>query len=328
MKNFEVIFHNLLKCKISRKKFLKTGIFSLILLSKGNPFADILKAFAKEEISSGRVKSSTKGAHDLVVAKGQYPYIMTKEAIKAMGGMAKFVKKGSVVLIKPNIGWDRSVEQAANTNPEVVAALIDLSHEAGAKRVNVFDASCNDAKRCYANSGVQQKAKEHGANIFFPSSWNVVMAKFAHTSPMENWPVYREALECDTFINVPILKHHGLTGLTLSMKNLMGVCSGNRGQIHYGIGKKLVDITGFINPDLTVIDAYRVLLRHGPQGGDLADVALKNTVIVGTDPTLSDAFACTLMDVDPLSVSYIQEASQRGFGSIDLAKADILHINT
>ena len=328
MNNFESFFLKVLKYKISRKKFLKSGILSILFLSKSNPFSDILKAFAKEDISSGRIKSSIKGAHDLVVAKGQDPYHMTIEAIKAMGGMSRFVKKGSVVLIKPNISWDRSVEQAANTNPEVVAALIDLCFESGAKRVNVFDNSCNDAKRCYANSGVEQKAKEHGANIFFPSSWNVVKAKFAHKSPMENWPVYREALECDTFINVPILKHHGLAGLTISMKNLMGICSGNRGKIHYEIGAKLVDITGFINPDLTVVDAYRVLLRHGPQGGDIADVALKNTVIVGTDPTLTDTFACTLMDVDPLSISYIKEASRRGFGSVDLAKADILHIKT
>ena len=326
MKNLEGFFRKLLKYRISRKKFMKAGILSLIFAGKGDFFADILPAFAQEETSSGRIKKTVKGMHDLVAAKGQDPYNITVEAVKAMGGMSGFVKKGSTVLIKPNIAWDRSVEQAANTNPEVVAALIDLSYEAGAKRVNVFDSSCNNGKRSYENSGIEQKAKEHGAKVFFPSSWNVVKAKFAYESPMENWPIYREALECDTFINVPILKHHGLTGLTLSMKNLMGICSGNRGQIHYGIGKRLVDLTDFINPDLTVIDAYRVLLRHGPQGGDLEDVAFKNTVIVGTDPTLADTFACTLMDVDPLSIPYIKEASERGFGSIDLPKADILHI--
>lgn len=326
MKNFECFFRNLLKYRISRKKFLKAGLLSLVFASKGNPFSNMLQAFAKEDTSLGRKKSTVKGLHDLVVSKGQDPYSITTAAIKAMGGMDKFVKKGSVVLIKPNIAWDRRVEQAANTNPDVLAALIDLSYKAGAKRVNVFDATCNNAKRCYINSGIQKKAKEHGANIFFPSSWNIVKAKFSHKSSMENWPIYREALECDTFINVPILKHHGLTGLTLSMKNLMGVCSGNRGKIHFGIGEKLVDITGFINPDLTVVDAYRVLLRHGPQGGDTADVAFKNTVIAGTDPTLCDAFAATLMDVDPLKISYIKEASMRGFGTIDVAKSDILYV--
>jgi uncharacterized protein (DUF362 family) len=327
MKHIESFIQKFLRCKVSRKKFLKTGIFSLLFLnSRNNPFAGILQAYAKEEVSTGRITNPVKGNHDLVVAKGEDPYKITVQAVKAMGGMGKFVKKGSVVLIKPNIAWDRNVKQAANTNPDVVAALIDLSYEAGAKRVNVFDASCNNAKRCYANSGIEQKAKEHKANIFFPSSWNVAKAKFSYESPMENWPIYREALECDTFINAPILKHHGLTGLTISMKNLMGICSGNRGMIHYNIGRKLVDITDFIKPDLTVIDAYRVLLRHGPQGGDLEDVALKNTVIIGTDPALSDAFACTIMDVDPLSISYIKEASKRGFGSVDLKKADILHI--
>ena len=218
MKNIELFFRDLLKRRISRKKFIKAGIFTLLFLNKANPFSDMVKALAKEDISSGRPKSLIKGAHDLVVSKGQDPYTITKEAVKAMGGMEKFVKKGSIVLIKPNIAWDRSVEQAANTNPDVVAALIDMSFEAGAKRVNVFDASCNNGKRCYANSGMQEKAKKHKANIFFPSKWNIVKAKFKYKSPMENWPIYREALECDTFINVPILKHHGLTGLTISMK--------------------------------------------------------------------------------------------------------------
>ncbi len=110
------------------------------------------------------------------------------------------------------------------------------------------------------------------------------------------------------------------------MKNLMGVCSGNRGQIHYDIGKKLVDLTGFINPDLTVIDAMRVLTKNGPSGGNLDDVVAMKTVIAGTDPTLCDTYACTLLREDPLTIPYIREAVQRGFGSADIGKAAIAKV--
>ncbi len=319
-------FGLLLKKKMSRKKFLKFFFSGLAFFVSGNSFIKTAWGLIKPQTSRGRIKKAITGAYDLVVAKGEHPYLITVKAIQSMGGMEKFVKKDSVVLIKPNIAWDRSPEQGANTNPEVVAALIDLCFEAGARRVNVFDHSCNEAKRCYENSGIQQIAKAHKANVFFPSNWNVLKARFAYQSELEDWPIFREALECDTFINVPILKHHGLTELTLSMKNLMGVCSGNRGSIHFNIGKKLVDLTDFINPDLTIIDAFRVLVRHGPIGGNLDDVVKMKTVIVGTDPTLTDVFACNLLEKDPFSVPYIKNAASRNFGRTDLKAAKIFHV--
>jgi uncharacterized protein (DUF362 family) len=251
---------------------------------------------------------------------------MTVKAVKALGGMEKFVGKNSVVVIKPNIGWDRSPQQAGNTNPQVIAALIDLSYQAGAGKVKIFDIPCNEARRCYASSGIEKAAREKGAHVYFADEWNVIKARFDFESPMEDWPVLKDAVECDTFINVPILKHHGLTNLTISMKNLMGVCGGNRGLIHRDIGRKLVDLTYFINPDLTVIDAFRVLARNGPTGGDLNDVVDLRTIVAGCDPTLADIYAARLMGLDPLSVPNIQNAVERGIGNADIDAARIAEL--
>jgi uncharacterized protein (DUF362 family) len=320
----ESIFDRLPNKKISRKGFVKLCGIGAGALAMSN---GLLKfAFGEDDISTGRTVKRVKGLHALTVVKGDDPYAITVKAIEAMGGMEKFVKKNSVVLIKPNIGWDRSPEQAGNTNPYVVGALIDMCFKAGAKRVNIFDNTCNDPKRCYENSGIEKIAREKGANVYFADDWNVVKAKFSYKSPMEGWPVYRDALECDTFINAPVLKHHGLTGLTLSMKNLMGICSGNRGLIHFDIGTKLAHLTDFIKPDLNVIDAYRVLKRNGPTGGNLEDVMDMKTVIVSTDPVLCDSYAAKLMDKDPLSVSYINQAVKLNLGSADIEKSDILTI--
>jgi uncharacterized protein (DUF362 family) len=315
-------FDKLFKKKISRKQFLKLAASGASLIFTESILAKA--ALAIPDQSTGRIKSKIKGAYDLVCASGDNPYNMTVKAIEAIGGIEKFVKPGSVVLVKPNMAWDRSPEQAANTNPDVVAAVIDLCFKAKAKRVNVFDNCCNDSRRVYDNSGIAEVAKQKKANVFFPSSWNVANAKFSFESPMEGWPIFREALECDTFINVPVLKHHRLTGLTLSMKNLMGVCSGQRGKIHTDIGTRLADLTSFINPDLTVIDAYRVLVRNGPVGGNLEDVELVKKLIVSTEPGLADSYAAKIMDQDPMSIPYLASTAKRNLGNTDIDNANIL----
>jgi uncharacterized protein (DUF362 family) len=310
-----------LKNQISRGKFLKICFSSLLVFISSNQFLKL--AFAKKEESKGRPKKGIKGNYDLVVAEGDDPYKNTVKAVEAMGGMGRFVKKGDVVVIKPNMAWDRTPEQAANVDPQVVGALVDMAFRAGAKRVNIFDITCNEERRCYLNSGIEEAAKIKGANVYFPNHWNVVEAKFPYKSPMEGWPILRDAIACNVFINVPVLKHHNLTGLTLSMKNLMGVCSGTRGLIHPGIGRKLVDLTEFVSPDLTVIDATRYLKAHGPTGGDLKDVVKLDKVIVATDPTLADAFAAALVEKDPMSIPYIKAAVERNYGNADISKANI-----
>lgn len=319
------IFEMFPRISISRKKFIKLCGMAFGSLTMNQALFKF--AFGEEAASEGRPAKNIKGNHDLVVIKGEGPFQMTVKAIEAMGGMERFVKKNSAVLIKPNMAWDRTPEQAANTNPEVVAALTEMCFRAGARRVNIFDRTCNEAQRCYKNSGIANLAKEKGANVYFVDEWNAVKANFKYKSPMQNRLIYRDAIECDTFINVPILKHHGLTGLTLSMKNLMGVCGGNRSTMHLDIGTKLAHLTDFIKPDLTVIDAYRVLKDNGPSGGRLEDVIEMKTLIVGTDPVLCDSYACKLMDKDPLSISYIKEAARQGLGTIDIINARIMTLS-
>jgi len=315
-----------LKRQVSREGFLRICLGGLAVFIAQNQFLKL--AFAKKEESGPRVKKGIKGEHDLVVSEGEDPFKNTVKAIESMGGMKRFVKKGDVVVVKPNMAWDRKPQQAGNTDPQVVAALVELCYEAGAKRVNVFDVPCNDEQRVQENSGIKAAAKEKGAHVYFADHWNVVKAKFPYKSPMENWPILRDAVKCDTFINVPVLKHHGLTGLTLSMKNLMGVCSGTRGLMHVNIGKKLVDLTDFISPELTVIDATRVLVRNGPSGGNLKDVATLNKIIVSTDPTAADTFAAGMMKKHPMDIPYIREAVGRGFGNADIGKADIYTVKS
>ncbi|MBN2328469.1 MAG: DUF362 domain-containing protein [Candidatus Omnitrophica bacterium] len=241
---------------------------------------------------------------------------LTRAAIDALGGMSKFVSKGDVVFIKPNIGWDRTPELAANTNPDVIAALIKMCDEAGAREVKVSDHTCNSERRTFARSGIQKAAEEAGANVFFlnPRRYQ----KMAINGKLiKEWDVYPEIIEADKLINVPIVKHHMISQVTLGLKNLMGVIGGARDQFHQRIDQALPDLAAFVKPDLIVIDAIRVLLRNGPVGGNPKDVARKDVIAAGTDQVAMDAFGATLLDRKPEDISHIKEAADRGMGQID-----------
>ena len=312
--------------KISRRKFLKVfglGAASLAALQLFTR-AGLAQMLARQ--ASARPKKDITTDHDLVAVKGADPAAITRRAIGELGGMKRFVSPGAVVMVKPNMSWDRTPEYAANTNPAVAATVVAMCLEAGAKRVNVFDNTCNAMERSYASSGVAEAARKAGAKVYYFDGWNVVKAHYAYDSSMEGWPVARDAVECDTFINVPILKHHGSTRLTLSMKNLMGICGGNRGLMHVDLGRKIFEVADFIRPELTIIDAYRYLKNHGPSGGNLADVVQTETVIASADFVLADVYAARFVDVDPNAVPYIAQAVERGAGRAQYRDKDILEL--
>ncbi|MBD3287437.1 DUF362 domain-containing protein [candidate division KSB1 bacterium] len=260
---------------------------------------------------------------DLALVKNGDPTEMVAKAFDMFGGVSKFVKKGDTVVVKPNIGWARRPEQAANTNPEIVAAIIKLCDNAGASKIKVFDNTCNETKRCYRLSGIEQAAKEAGAkvNYIFPQKFKRV--RISKGKALTSWEFYSDVLEADVYINVPIAKHHSLARVTLGLKNTMGIIGGNRGAIHNNFDQKLADLNTVVRPTITIIDAVRVLMRNGPQGGNLNDVKQMNTVIAGIDPVAVDSFGATLFDLKGNDLGYIRKAHELGLGEIDLNKLKI-----
>jgi uncharacterized protein (DUF362 family) len=262
------------------------------------------------------------GLPDLSMVQGDSPDQITKEAIAAVGGIKRFVAKGDVVIVKPNIGWDRSPEQAACTNPEVVKALVELCVEADAKQVIVMDNTINPARRTYARSGIAKAAKEAGAKVPYVNPHH--LKKMALNGEwFKEWEVYTDFVEADKIINVPIAKTHSLSRLTMGLKNWLGAVGGARNQLHQGLDYAMIDLAKFFKPALTVLDAYRILVRNGPQGGRLSDAELKKTIVAGVDYVAVDALGATFFDIKPEELPYLQLASERGIGSIDLEKLKI-----
>ena len=296
---------------MDRRKFLKTAAISSIGLAV--PSLDPLATFGAAP------------PPDLAVVQGPLPEKLVRAAIDALGGIKRFISRGDVVVVKPNIGWDRVPEQAGNTNPEVVAAVVRLCYEAGAKKVKVFDRPVNDPRRCYVQSGIEAAARAAGAEVSFMDD-----RKFRDMAinglALKTWPLYSEIFEADKVINVPIAKHHGLAKLTLSMKNWMGMMGGSRRMIHQKLDESLVDLAMKAKPCLTVLDAVRILTDNGPQGGDLKDVKKLDTVIAGVDQVAIDAYGATPFGIKGSDLGYVRLAAEHKFGVMDLGKLKIRKI--
>jgi len=264
----------------------------------------------------------------LSVAKGEEYSTLVARVLAPLGGMKQFVRPGDRVVVKPNIGWDRSPEQAATTHPLVVQALVAQALEAGAKKVLVFDRTCNEQRRCYTNSGIEQAIldlNDPRAVIEHIDQRKFVPVNITKGKLLTKWEIYKEALDCDCYINVPIAKHHGLSRLTLGLKNSMGVIGGSRGSLHHDLGQSLADLATVIRPKLTLIDATRILLRNGPQGGDLKDVSKTDTLIASADPVAADAYAThALFALSPDAIDSTVAAYKLGLGEMALDRIQVL----
>jgi uncharacterized protein (DUF362 family) len=273
----------------------------------------------------GAIAGQTVSLPDVAVSKGTAPAAITEAAVMALGGMGRFISRGDVVLVKPNIGWDRSPAQAATTNPEVVATLVRLALAAGAKEVKVFDNPCEDARRCYVSSGIMEAAKKAGARVSYMDDRRFRKMDIKGEA-LKSWEVYQEAVEVDKIINCPILKHHSLARLTMGMKNLMGLAGGDRARFHWQLDHALADLAAFFKPTLVVLDAVRILTANGPQGGSLKYVKQLNTVAAGIDQVAVDAMGTRLFGITPAEVSLLAVAARRGLGRMDLGTLRIKEV--
>ena len=289
---------------MKRRRFLKTA--SLGTISAG--FAPYLPSISY---------SQQTRFPDVVVVDNGEPDALISTACKEIGGLQRFISKGDIVVIKPNIGWDRVPELAANTNPHLVGKLTELCFEAGAKQVKIFDRTCNNPLRCYSNSLIEENGSRAGADVLQIRQSRYISHALPNGKLLREWPIYQDYLEADKVINVPIAKHHSMSSVTLGLKNLMGVMGGDRGSLHSDFAVKLIDIVETIKPTLTVIDAYRVLLHNGPQGGNPDDVRLARTLILSPCTVCADIASLELFDLRPAQVEHLQEAINRKMAIIN-----------
>ncbi len=303
---------------MKRRDFLKSGLLAGATVTLPGVYGNLF----------ARTSSTTPPAYDLVAIKGGEPDAMFDEAIKQFGGIKTFVKKNQKVLIKPNIGWDAVPERGANTHPKLVSRVIKHCFDAGAKEVYVFDHTCDDWKRSYSNSGIEKAVKDAGGTLVTGSSESMYQEVAIKSGKrLTQAKVHELVLDSDVFINMPILKNHGSTKLSLCMKNMMGVVW-DRGYWHRNdLHQCIADYATYSKkPVLNVIDAYYMMKQNGPRGVSVDDVVIMKSQILATDIVAADASAAKMFGMEPADVSYIKYADAMGVGKMDLSKMNIKRI--
>ena len=302
---------------MKRREFIRTSVGAGILAGTGWGFSSI----------NGLAAAVQEAGYDLVAVRGGASEVMLDKVLESLGGIGRFVKKGQTVVIKPNIGWDVVPEKAATTNPRLVGKLVKRCIEAGAKEVYVFDHTCDDWQRCYKTSGIEKEAKDNGAKVVpahtesYYQSVNIPGGKVLKTVKE-----HELLLESDVFINVPVLKNHNSSKLTISMKNLMGGIW-DRGFWHSNnLSQCIADYATYRKPDLNIVDAYNVMKRNGPRGVSIQDVVNLQVMVASTDIVAADAAATKFFGLEPENVSHIRIAGAMGVGEMDLAKLRINRI--
>lgn len=269
---------------MNRREFLKTLALTGV--------ATTLKWDGVMDIMAHALPGSAADC-DLVAVMGGEPAEMFRRAIAEFGGIGKFVKPGQKVVVKPNIGWDKVPELAGNTNPELIVEIINQCFAAGAEEVVVFDHTCDDWRKCYKNSGIEDAAKAAGAKVMPAHEESYYReVSLPHGKNLKTAKVHKAILDCDVWINVPILKNHGGAKMTISMKNHMGIVW-DRGFFHKNdLQQCIADICTINKPAiLNVVDAYRMMKTNGPRGKSAADVVLTKSLFMSTDIVAVDTAA-------------------------------------
>ena len=276
--------------------------------------------------------ANAANSYDLVAIMGGEPEAMFRKAIAEMGGMKKFISPGDKVVVKPNIGWDQPIEMGANTNPKLVAEIIKQCFDAGAKEVTVFDHTCDNWRKCYANSGIEEAAKAAGAKVVpgdQESYYKTV--SIPNGRSLKTTKIHEAIVNCDKWINVPVLKNHGGAQLTISMKNYMGIVW-DRGYFHANdLQQCIADVCTYEKrPVLNVVDAYRLMKTSGPRGKSDADVVLSKGLFISKDIVAVDTAAANFFNQVremPLEkVAHIGKAQELKLGTMDLGSLNIKRV--
>ncbi len=310
----------IIECTMKRRDFFRTSVGAGIATGAALHLGGYNRLWARS--------TNPAAPFDLVAVRGGEPDVMFDRGIEALGGMKSFVKAGQTVVIKPNIGWDVIPERAADTNPLVVKRIVEQCLAAGARQVYVFDNTIDEMTRCYRNSGIEKAVKDGGGKMVPGHIENYYQeVTIPNGERLKRAKVHELIFESDVFINVPIMKTHSSTRLSLAMKNLMGVVWDRRFWHSNDLHQCIADFATFEKkPHLNVLDAYNALMRNGPRGVSTSDVANMKSMLIATNMVVLDAAASKMFGHEPETIRYIRRADEMNVGTMNLDNLNIHRI--
>ncbi|MDR2138450.1 MAG: DUF362 domain-containing protein [Tannerella sp.] len=311
---------------MKRRDFLKNSVIA----GAGAAFA--LNFEGLQAALAGRTVA-VESVPELVAVMGGEPEDMLEKALAELGGIGKFVGKGQKVVIKPNIGWDRTPEMGANTNPKLIGALVKKCLAAGAQKVSVFDHTCDNWQKCYASSGIEAAVRAAGGTMLPANDERYYSREVALPAgvTLKNAKIHDALMEADLWFNVPVLKNHGGAKLSCAMKNYMGIVWDRRIFHQNDLQQCIADVCTWPGkPALNIVDAYRIMHQNGPQGKSASDVSTAKSLIVSTDIVAADTAALRFFNqvkkLDFHAVGHIGKGEKLKLGTADLDKIGIKRI--
>ncbi|MDR2937032.1 MAG: DUF362 domain-containing protein, partial [Rikenellaceae bacterium] len=262
------------------------------------------------------------------------PVAMLNRMLTEMGGMAKFVKKGQKVVIKPNIGFDKGPQTGSNTNPQLIGALVKQCKDAGASEILVFDHTLNDWRNCYQNSGIEKEVVDNGGKMVPGNDESFyVDVQLPRGVKLKNTKIHRDLIDCDVWFNVPALKNHGGAKMTAAMKNYLGIVWDRRIFHSNDLQQCIADInTWSKKPALHIVDAYRVVKTNGPGGKTPEDVTVAKALFASADPVAVDTAAAKFFiqmrpDISLADIAHIKNGENLKLGTMDIDKVKVSRIS-
>jgi uncharacterized protein (DUF362 family) len=259
-------------------------------------------------------------AFDVGVGRGATTPERLQKALEAVGGLPHYIAPGDIVLLKPNVAFDRSPNLGATTNPEIIEHLVRmLLVDCRAQEVRVADNPIESPADCFAKSGIRQAAERAGGRVYLPDSNAFRMLHTENAELIENWLFFHRPLtNVNKVIGIAPVKDHNLCHASLGLKNWYGLLGGRRNQFHQDIHAIISDLALMIRPTLSILDGGRVLMRNGPTGGDPSDVKAADAVVAGIDPVAVDAWAYEhLLERGTAYPGYLHRAEEKGGGRVD-----------
>ena len=269
---------------------------------------------------NGYVVEPSSTAALLGVATGSDALRLVRGAIDQIGGISRFISRGNVVVIKPNVAFERAAPLGATSNPEVLKALIQIVREAGAEEVRVADNPIESPESCFVRSGIQKAAIDAGARVYLPAPGDFRNVFTKGATWIESWPFfYSPFLGANKVIGMAPVTDHNLCRASMTTKNWYGLLGGRRNQFHQDIHGIIADLALMLRPTFVLLDGSRVLFRSGPTGGSLSDVKPGNTIVASTDSLAADAYGWDelLERKDEALPAYFAKAAARGLGNPD-----------
>lgn len=266
--------------------------------------------------------------NSMSIVEGGDTYWAVDKAIEALGGMDRFVNPGDIVVVKPNVGFDRPPSFGATTSPDVVESVVRLCLKAGARHVYVVDNPINNPSRCFTVSGIGAAVENAGGTVMTPDRIDHGVIELGGTV-IPSWTglagIFRNA---DRLIGIPTVKDHNLAGISVTMKNWYGFLGEGRNAFHQRLHEVIADLAAAFTPTLVIVDGTRSLIRNGPTGGSISDVIETGQIAAGLDQVALDSWAAELMGRWGADIPSLKLAVDKGVGRVDWLSLEPVRVSS